>query len=131
MLFVIIKRVHGSDKSRYITAGLFRQMEINIPIILFTSRSSYRLVHVTRSAIIGSDHQNPIFVNTIQVLQKTHGSLRGSHRITTFVNERIDFQFVHLSCPVHKLPQSASPRTGKRPRVQSALDHGQKLQLLR
>ena len=131
MLFMVIERVHGSDKSRHVATRLLRQMEINIPIILFTSRPSYGLVHVTRSAVVSRDHQNPVFVNLIQIFQETNGCLRGFYRITAFVNKRIYFQLVHLPCSVHKLPQATSPRTGKCPWVQSTLNHGQVFQLLR
>ena len=131
MFLVIIKSVHRRDKSRHVPTGFFRQVEINIPVILLASGTADGFIHVPRSAIVRGNHQNPVLVYLVQILQKTNCSLGRLHRITALVKKRINFQLVHFSRPIHKLPKPASSRPGKSSRVQGTFNHGQVFQLVR
>ena len=112
MFFIISEYIIRSDKSGHISPGLSRQMIVYIPIILFSSGTTNRFIDIPRPTVISSYHQNPVFINSIQIVQIANCRLSCFYRITAFVDIGIDFKLIHFPCAVHELPQSTGPRPG-------------------
>ena len=108
MLAVVGHHIVGGDKRGYISTGFFRQEVIDFPIIRFPSGTADGLVDGARAAIVSGNHQIPVLVNGIQILQIAGGSPGGLDWIAAFVNETVAFQTIHFSGSQHELPQSAS-----------------------
>ncbi len=100
----IMHGIGSCNKNRHITSCFGRQERINRPIILHPTCSADSFIHITRSAIVCSNHQMPVAIDIIQILKKTSCSMGRFMRIHAFIDQTIYFESVHPSGCNHKLP---------------------------
>ncbi len=131
MFLVITKNIIRCNKSRHISTGLLGQVIINIPVIFLPSRAANRFIDIPRTTIISRNHQYPVLVNAIQIVQIMDRRFGRQYRVPSFIYKRIDFQFIHFPGRIHKLPKAASSGTRKSPGIQSTFNHRQIFQLQR
>ena len=104
VLAVVGHYVVGSNEGGHVATCLFRQIVVDFPVIGFPSRAADGFVDGARTAVVGGNHQVPVFVNVIHVLQVACCRPGRLYRVTAFVYEAVAFQSVYLSGGEHKLP---------------------------
>ena len=66
IVFAIVSHdVVGCNERRHIASGLFRQVIIELPEILFPVGTADGLVDGSRTAVVGSQYQVPVVVNIV------------------------------------------------------------------
>ena len=104
VLAVVGHYVVGGNEGGHVAACLFGQIVVDFPIIGFPSRAADGFVDGARTAVVGGNHQVPVFVNVIHVLQVACCRPGRLYRVAAFVYEAVAFQSVYLSGGEHKLP---------------------------
>ena len=108
---VVSHHIVGSDESRHIATCLPGQIGVNMPIVLGTARTLNSLADITRTTVVGSNHQVPVAKDLIEVAQQVGGGIGGLDGIPALVHQRVDLQIVLLTSGKHKLPKTSSSYT--------------------
>ena len=105
VVFAVVSHyVVGGNEGGYVSSCFFGQIIIDFPIVRFAACTSNGFVDCSRAAVVGGNHQVPVFVNVIHVLQVACCRPGRLYRVTAFVYEAVVFQSVYLSGGEHKLP---------------------------
>ena len=111
VLTIVVHDVIGSNKGRYISSCLGREVRINLPIVGLTTCAADSFIDILRSCIIRCNDEIPVTEYLIEVAEIMRCGIRSLDRVATFVNHSGDFESVALACSEHKLPQTCSSHT--------------------
>ena len=125
MLVIVVHHVDDRYQRRDVTAGLARQVVVNLPEVALPSAAGNGLVDVARTTVVGRYGQRPVVEHTVQVAEVTGRSVRGFDRVAALVDDRVDLKVIDAAGVVHELPQSGGAHTGGCFGIQGALDDGE------
>lgn len=110
---------------RHIRAGFFGQIREYLPEVRLPSGTADSFIDISRPAVIRSQHQIPVTVNSIHIFEITTGGMCSLYRVTTFVNKTVDLQSVNLSGRKHERHKPQAPTRDKATRIQGTFHHSQ------
>ena len=103
---IVVHDVVGCDEGWHVSACLFGEVGIDVPVIRRTFGAVDGLIDLVGATVVGSDDKAPVVENLIEVAQIVGGSIRGFHWVATLINERVDLKSVALACAYHELPEA-------------------------
>ena len=86
MFRIKIYSVYSCNELGNIASGLPGQIIVYLPVILFVSRSPNGLINITRAAVIGSNYQHPVIIDTIKITHIPGSGMSRFQRIAPVVN---------------------------------------------
>ena len=87
VLAIVVHDVVGGNKRRHVATRLLGQIGINLPVVGLTARTVDGLGNVVGTTVVGGNHQIPVAVDAIKVLQIVGSSIRCLDGVATLVDQ--------------------------------------------
>ena len=126
---VVARVVHGEvspDEERDVATRLPREEAVDVPEVRLEEPGALDgTIDVAGAAVIGRQHQPPVAVDLVEVLEEAARGLRATDGIHALIHEAIDVEPVDAARGEHQLPEASRPSRGDGLGIERRLDDDQ------